>query len=64
MNYLDHFERNPKICSGVWVIKGTRVPVRTILDSLAEGASGEAIHADFPTVSLDDIRAVIAFAED
>ena len=62
MDYLAHFERNPKICGGQWVIKGTRVPVRTLLASLAEGASSEDILADFPTIGREDIRAVIAFA--
>ena len=62
MNYLAHFERNPKICSGQWIIKGTRVPVRTLLASLAEGSSLDDILADFPTVSREDLKAVIAFA--
>jgi uncharacterized protein (DUF433 family) len=44
------------------VIKGTRVPVRTILATLAEGASVEEIVEDFPTLSEADVRAVIAFA--
>jgi uncharacterized protein (DUF433 family) len=62
MNYLAHYERNPKVCGGAWVIKGTRVPVRTLLASLAEGTSIEEIVADFPTMSAEDVRAVIAFA--
>ncbi len=62
MNYMAHFERSPAICSGQWVIKGTRVPVHTLLASLAEGASSEEIIADFPTIRLEDVRAVIAFA--
>lgn len=62
MNYMAHFERNPKICGGQWVIKGTRVLMRTLLASLAEGASVEDILADYPTVDREDIRAVIAFA--
>ena len=33
-----------------------------MLASLAEGASIEEIVADFPTVSADQVRAVIAFA--
>ncbi len=64
MNYLAHFERNPKMCGGQWVIKGTRVPVRTLLASLAEGASMEESLADFPTIGQEDLRAVIAFAAD
>ncbi len=61
-NYFDYFERRAEICAGETVIKGTRVTLRTLLASLAEGASVEEIHADFPTVSSEAIRAVIAFA--
>ena len=62
MDYLAHFERNPEICGGQWVIKSTRVPVRTLLASLAEGASIEDILADFPTIEREDVRAVISYA--
>jgi len=62
MNYDKHIVRDPKICAGEPVIKGTRVTVRTILASLAEGASMEEILADFPTLKEADVRAVIAFA--
>jgi uncharacterized protein (DUF433 family) len=44
------------------VIKGTRVTVRTVLASLAEGARIEEILEDFPTLTEEDVRAVIAFA--
>jgi uncharacterized protein (DUF433 family) len=62
LNYQKRFQRDPKICGGQWIIKGTRVPVRTILASLAEGASMEEILADFPTLKEVDLKAVIAFA--
>jgi uncharacterized protein (DUF433 family) len=62
MNYMSYFERNPDICGGQWVIKGTRVTVRTLLASLAEGSTIEEILADFPTTTGDDLRAVIAYA--
>ena len=55
-------ERRREVCGGALVVKGTRVPVRTLLASLAEGAAQEEILADFPTVSMDALRAVIAFA--
>jgi Uncharacterized conserved protein len=61
-NYLDFFEQNADRCGGELVIKGTRVTVRTLLASLAEGGSVDQILADFPTVSRDAMRAVIAFA--
>lgn len=59
---MSHFHRDPDIVNGQWVIKGTRVTLRTILATLAEGISEEEILADFPSLTHDDIRAVIAFA--
>ena len=61
-NYAEFFERRRDVCGGEMVVKGTRVTVRTLLASLAEGASLEEILADFPTVSREALRAVIAFA--
>jgi uncharacterized protein (DUF433 family) len=60
-NYSDYFERRAELCGGALVVKGTRVPVRTLLASLAEGATEAEVLADFPTVSHDALRAVIAF---
>jgi uncharacterized protein (DUF433 family) len=62
MNYQRYIVRDPKTCGGEPVIKGTRVTVRTILASLAEGATVEEILGDFPTLKERDVRAVIAFA--
>jgi len=61
-DYEQRIVRDPGTCGGQPVIRGTRVLVRTILASLAEGASPEEIVADFPTLTADDVRAVIAFA--
>ncbi len=62
MDYQQHIVRDPKVCGGEPVIKGTRVTVRTVLASLAEGAKVEEILEDFPTLTEEDVRAVIAFA--
>ena len=62
MDYQQYIVRDPKICGWEPVIKGTRVTVRTILASLAEGASIQEILEDFPTLTERDVRAVIAFA--
>ena len=62
MNYHQYILRDPQICGGEPVIKGTRVTIRTILASLAEGATNEEILKDFPTLTEEDVRAVIAFA--
>ena len=62
MDYKKIIIRDPKICGGEPVIKGTRVLLRTILASLAEGDSIEEILKDFPSLTEEDIRAVVAFA--
>ena len=54
--------RDPSICGGEAVIKGTRVTLRTILASLAEGDRIEDLLSEFPTLTEDDVLAVIAFA--
>jgi uncharacterized protein (DUF433 family) len=62
MNYRQYFIRDAAICAGETVVKGTRVTVRTILASLAEGMTIVEILNDFPTLDEAAIRAVIAFA--
>jgi uncharacterized protein (DUF433 family) len=62
MNYLKHFMRDPNICGGEPVVRGTRVTLRTLLASLAEGADEAEILEDFPAVTREDLKAVIAFA--
>ena len=53
MDYAAFFVRDPQICGGQLTVKGTRVTVRTILASLAEGASEDEILADFPTLKRE-----------
>jgi uncharacterized protein (DUF433 family) len=60
--YADVITRNPAVCGGEPVVRGTRVTVRTILASLAEGAWIDDILADFPILTEAQVRAVIAFA--
>jgi uncharacterized protein (DUF433 family) len=53
---------DPKICGGQPVIRGTRVTLRTVLASLADGDTIDDILRSFPTLNRDDVTAVIAFA--
>ena len=61
-----HFDqrlvRDPKICGGEPVFRGTRVMLRTVLASLATGDTPETVLADFPSLTPEDIQAAIAFA--
>ncbi|MGA1192920.1 MAG: DUF433 domain-containing protein [Kiritimatiellia bacterium] len=62
MNYMNYIARSDEICGGEPVVKGTRIPLRTVLASLAEGDSILEIMNDYPTLTEDAVRAVIAFA--
>jgi uncharacterized protein (DUF433 family) len=44
------------------VITGTRVTLRTLLASLAEGSSFDEILKDYPSLSADQLRSVVDFA--
>ncbi len=60
--YRQYIVRDPAICGGEPVVKGTRVTVGTVLASLAEGMSVAEIVKYFPTLDEEAVRAVIAFA--
>lgn len=58
----DRIEMNPEIMGGKPVIRGTRVPVETILRKLGAGLAPVDILADHPRLTDDDIHAAQAFA--
>ncbi len=62
IDHRQYIVRDPAICGGEPVVKGTRVTVRTVLASLVEGTSVAEIVKDFPTLDEEAVRAVIAFA--
>lgn len=59
---LERITLDPEVRSGKPVIRGTRITVSDVLEYLAGGMSAEEILADFPDLSLEDIRAALAFA--
>ena len=62
MTFHDYIVRDTSICGGQPVVKGTRVLVRVLLGHLAHGETTETIRREFPSVSEEAVRAVIAFA--
>lgn len=60
----ERIDINPDIMGGKPVIRGTRVPVELVLRKLGAGMRPEAILADHPRLTLDDIRAAQTFAAD
>lgn len=53
---------DPAVCDGRPVVAGTRMRVTDVLEMLAGGADAAEIADDFPYVSEDDVRAVLAYA--
>jgi len=48
--------------SGVLCARGTRIPVAVILDSLAEGTTGDEILRSYPTLRPAHVRAALSYA--
>lgn len=62
MDYHDRIVMDPEIRFGKPRVKGTRITVGDVLSYLAAGMSEAEILVDFPPLTLDDIRACLAFA--
>jgi uncharacterized protein (DUF433 family) len=60
----DRIEINPGVMLGKPVIRGTRIPVEMIIRKLSEGATQSEMLDAYPRLSVEDIRATLAFAAD
>ena len=45
--------------SGSFVVKGTRIPVKRIIHLFGQGYTAEAIHLEYPQLTVDVIQDVI-----
>jgi uncharacterized protein (DUF433 family) len=64
MDYAKIITIDPARRSGKPCIRDTRITVYDVLDYLASGMSEAAILADFPELTIADLRACLAFAAD
>lgn len=64
MEWKDRIVSDPNVCHGRVIIKGTRIMVSVVLDNLAAGLSPEQILEEYPGISIDDIKATMAYAAD
>ncbi len=64
MNLLEQISVDPNICHGKACIKGTRIMVSTILDNIAAGVSYEELLKSYPSLTMEGIRAALAYAAD
>jgi uncharacterized protein (DUF433 family) len=58
----ERIEINPRVCGGQPVIKGTRIPVATILEQLADDESWDSLLRGYPELTRDDIQAALEYA--
>ena len=61
MDWRARIVSDPAIAHGKACVRGTRVPVSVVLDNLAAGLSPEEIILSYPSLSLDDVRASVAY---
>ncbi|HEX6101252.1 MAG TPA: DUF433 domain-containing protein [Thermoanaerobaculia bacterium] len=62
MNLREKLSSDPEISHGKVCIRGTRICVSVVLDNLAEGLTAEEVVAEYPTLTVQDVHAAIAYA--
>jgi uncharacterized protein (DUF433 family) len=64
MTWDDRISRDPVVCHGKPCIRGTRIMVSVVLDNLAAGLTPDEVVAEYPPLTLADVRAAMAYAAD
>ena len=64
MDWRERIVATPDTLSGAPRIAGTRVHVSVILDNLAAGLTPQEVVDEYPSVTVEDVRAAIAYAAD
>jgi uncharacterized protein (DUF433 family) len=64
MNWKDRIHVDPAVLVGKPVIKGTRLSVEFIVGLLAQGWSEAEVLRNYPGITIDDIRACLAYAHE
>lgn len=64
MNWKDRITVDSRIVVGKPVIKGTRIAVELVIALLAQGWTREQILESYPNLTVEDIRACLAYASE
>jgi uncharacterized protein (DUF433 family) len=64
MNWREYITVDPQVCHGKACIKGTRVLVSVVLDNLAAGLTVEEVTQSYPSITVEAVRATLAYAAD
>ncbi len=60
--HQDRIVRDPQVLVGKPVVKGTRIPVDLVLAYLARNPNFDDLFLDYPRLTLDDVKACLAYA--
>jgi len=60
--WRDRISVDLNVCHGKPCVRGTRIAVSVVLDNLAAGETAATIVASYPTLAVEDIAAVLAYA--
>jgi uncharacterized protein (DUF433 family) len=63
-SWRDRISSDPGIHHGDPCIKGTRIPVAVIVGSIAEGDTLDGVVRQYPSLTVEDVRAALHFASD
>ncbi|MEX1159047.1 MAG: DUF433 domain-containing protein [Thermomicrobiales bacterium] len=61
-NLRDRITVDPSILVGKPIVKGTRISVELVLDRLAAEPDLDVLLEDYPHLTVDDVRACLAYA--
>ena len=59
---IERIVQDPEILSGKPVVKGTRISVAIVLEYLAHNPDFDELFADYPRLTLEDVKACLAYA--
>lgn len=62
LDWCDYIVSDPAVLGGKPILKGTRLSVEFVLDLLAAGWDRAALSTNYPSLTEEHIRAVLAYA--
>lgn len=64
VDWREYVTIDPELHHGDACIKGTRIPVTTIIGSLADGMTADEVIETYPQLTETQIQAALAYAAD
>ena len=62
LTLMERIVVHPEICHGKPRVKGTRIFISIVLDWLAEGSTFEEIIDAYPSLTKEDIKAILVYS--